>query len=75
MCDNLRVHKCTEVLKVMQEDKVELLFLPSYSPEFSAIESLFRHLKSNLKDVLFKIKEDLADKITRRAKETRKEDI
>ena len=68
VCDNLRSHKCTEVLKVVQENDVELVFLTSYSPEYSAIESLFGWIKNHLKDVIFDTKEKLADKITALAK-------
>ena len=68
VCDNLRSHKCTEVLKVVQKDDVELVFLTSYSPEYSAIESLFGWIKNRLKDVIFDTKEKLVDKITALAK-------
>ena len=68
VCDNLRSHKCTEVLKVVQGPKVELVFLTSYSPEYSAIESLFGWIKNRLKDVIFDTKEKLVDKITALAK-------
>jgi transposase len=43
---------------------VHLLFLSSYSPEFSAIENLFGYLKNQLKDVRFNNKEILANIIT-----------
>ena len=64
ICDNLRSHKCTEVMKVIQHDKVELVFLTSYSPEYSAIESLFGWLKNKMKDAVFDSKETLANKLT-----------
>jgi len=75
VCDNLRSHKCTEVLKVVQKDDVELVFLTSYSPEYSAIESLFGWIKNRLKDVIFDTKEKLANKITALAKMVTKEEI
>ena len=43
--DNLRSHKCTEVLKNYQDPNIEVLFLPPYTPEYSAIESLFHFIK------------------------------
>ncbi len=75
MCDNLRSHKCTEVLKVIQDPNVELLFLSSYSPEFSAIENLFGHLKHQLKDVRFNTKEVLAEIITGLCKKVGQKEI
>ncbi len=43
--DNLSSHKCSEVLKNYQDSNLEVLFLPPYSPEYSAIESLFHFIK------------------------------
>ena len=43
--DNLTSHKTTEAFKCIQEDNVRVLFLPPYTPEYSAIESLFGNLK------------------------------
>ncbi len=44
----------------MADRQVGMLFLPSYSPEFSAIESLFGRTKVELRDKRFKKKEQLA---------------
>ncbi len=37
-----------------------MLFLPAYTPEFSAIESLFGRIKVELRDKSYKKKEQLA---------------
>ena len=75
ICDNLRSHKCTDVMKVVQDDDVEMVFLPSYSTEFSAIESLFGCLKNRLKDMVFSTKENLANLITNMSKDIGIENI
>lgn len=62
--DNLASHKTSEVHKVMQEVHVEMLFLPAYSPEFSAIESLFGRVKVELRDLKYTTKEQLAHAIS-----------
>ena len=43
--DNLGAHKTSETVKVMQDDAADMLFIPSYTPEFSPIENWFSHLK------------------------------
>ena len=40
------------------------MFLSPYSPEFSAIENLFGHIKRKIKDFQFQKKEQLSKKIT-----------
>ncbi len=52
-----------------------MLFLSSYSPEFSAIENLFGYLKNKLKDVRFTSKETLANKITMLSSEVKADRI
>ena len=61
--DNLRSHKCSNVLKNYDNDNIEVLFLPPYTPEYSAIESLFHFIKFRLKDFKFSSKIVLANKI------------
>ncbi len=41
-----------------------MLFLPSYTPEFSAIESLFGRIKVELRDLRYKKMKQLAKMIT-----------
>lgn len=58
--DNLRGHKTSEVIKNYHEENVEVLFLPPFTPEYIAIESLFALLKSKLKDFKFNTKQSLS---------------
>ena len=46
--DNLKSHKCSNVLRNYDDKQIEVLFLAPYSPEFSAIENLFGDIKSKL---------------------------
>ncbi len=48
----------------MGDRRIEMLFLPSYTPEFSAIESLFGRIKVKLRSSKYKKKEQLAKLIT-----------
>jgi transposase len=43
--DNARYQRCTRVQVVAQELGIELLFLPSYSPNLNLIERLWRFVK------------------------------
>lgn len=62
--DNLLAHKSVQVVNVFQgSQRLELLFLPSNSPQFSPIENMFGYLKGKLKDMIFKGKEDLTFKV------------
>ena len=52
-----------------------MLFLSPYSPEFSAIESLFGSIKKKLKDFYFNNKEELATRIITELFKTSSEEI
>jgi len=43
--DNARYQRCKKVMDHAAETKVELLFLPAYSPNLNLIERLWKHLK------------------------------
>ena len=47
--DDLSAHKGDRVRELVEERGAELLFLPSYSPDFSPIEEAFSKLKSSLR--------------------------
>lgn len=47
--DNLRIHKGEKVRQAIEARGCELLFLPSYSPDFSPIEEAFSKLKAFLR--------------------------
>lgn len=49
--DNLAAHKRAEVKALIEEAKCRLVFLPSYSPDFNPIESLFSWLKQRLRSL------------------------
>jgi transposase len=57
--DNLPAHKPTAVRKAIETAGAELHFLPPYSPDFNPIEMAFSKLKSHLKKVAARTKEDL----------------
>jgi len=47
--DNLAAHKSAKVLELIQARKCQLLFFPSYSPDFSPIEETFSKVKAYLR--------------------------
>jgi len=47
--DNLQVHKMKEVRELIEERGCELVFLPSYSPDFNPIEQAFSKVKELLR--------------------------
>jgi transposase len=49
LMDNLAAHKSVRVEEVIQARGCQLLFLPSYSPDFSPIEETFSKLKTSLR--------------------------
>jgi transposase len=49
--DNLAAHKRAEVKTMLEAAGCTLVFLPSYSPDFNPIESLFAWLKARLRSL------------------------
>lgn len=47
--DNLQVHKTKRVRELIEERGCQLLFLPSYSPDFNPIEEAFSKVKGLLR--------------------------
>jgi transposase len=47
--DNLQVHKMRRVRELIEERGCELVFLPSYSPDFNPIEEAFSKVKTILR--------------------------
>lgn len=43
--DNARYQRCSAVIDYAKENSIELLFLPSYSPNLNLIERLWKHVK------------------------------
>ena len=53
--DNARYQRCKRVMEHASSCRVELLFLPAYSPNLNLIERLWKHLKKkSLKNKHFK---------------------
>jgi transposase len=61
--DNLGAHKRSEVRGLIEAAGCELVFLPSYSPDFNPIESLFAWLKARLRSTKARSVEALLDGI------------
>jgi transposase len=47
--DNLQIHKGERVRQAIEARGCQVLFLPSYSPDFSPIEEAFSKLKAFLR--------------------------
>jgi transposase len=61
--DNLSAHKGDRVRELVEERGCEVLFLPSYSPDFSPIEEAFSKLKALLRRAKARTKEALVEAI------------
>ncbi len=46
--DNARYQKCKLVQELAEQLKIELIYLPSYSPSLNLIERLWRHVKKKV---------------------------
>jgi transposase len=46
--DNARYQKCEVVTALAEQLKIELIYLPSYSPNLNLIERLWRHVKQEV---------------------------
>lgn len=63
--DNLPAHKLIAVRTAIEATGAKLYFLPPYSPDFNPIEMAFTKLKSFLKKVAARTKDDLWTAIAR----------
>ncbi len=59
--DNLQLHKGERVRRAIEARGCQVLFLPSYSPDFSPIEEAFSKLKAFLRKVGARTREDLQE--------------
>ena len=57
--DNLSSHKGKRVRELIEAKECHLLFLPAYSPDFSPIEEAFSKIKSVLRSIGARTREDL----------------
>ena len=61
--DNLSSHKGSRVRDLIEEEGCELIYLPSYSPDFNPIEQAFSKLKGHLREACARSHEMLVDVI------------
>jgi transposase len=61
--DNLSSHKGSRVRELIEDKGCELIYLPSYSPDFNPIEQAFSKLKSYLREACARSHEMLVDVI------------
>jgi transposase len=47
--DNLKIHKNPKALELFQKAGIQVIFQPSYSPEFNPIENIFSKQKNHIK--------------------------
>jgi len=57
--DNLSVHKAASIRQAIEARQCQLLFLPSYSPDFTPIEQAFSKIKAILRRLGARTKETL----------------
>ena len=62
--DNLRVHKSARVRQLIEEQGCQLLFLPAYSPDFSATLETFSKVKAFLRRTKARTQEALQEALT-----------
>jgi transposase len=63
LMDNLNIHKSDTTRELIEGCGCEVLFLPSYSPDFSPIEQAWSKLKAHLRRVGARTKEALQEAI------------
>jgi len=61
--DNLGAHRPRRVRELIEQRGCELMYLPSYSPEYNPIEEAFAKLKHLLRKVSARTKEALVEAI------------
>lgn len=73
--DNLQVHKNQAVREAIEARGCELLFLPSYSPDFNPIEHAFSKLKALVRKHKARTKQALDDAIAAALKAVTLQDV
>lgn len=73
--DNLQVHKNQAVREMIEAQGCELLFLPSYSPDFNPIEQAFSKLKALVRKHNARTKRTLDDAIAAALKVVTLQDV
>ena len=73
--DNLQVHKNPAVREMIEAQGCQLLFLPSYSPDFNPIEQAFSKLKTFVRKHKARTKQALDDAIAAALKVVTLQDV
>ncbi len=73
--DNLQVHKNQAVRETIEARGCELLFLPSYSPDFNPIEQAFSKLKTFVRKHKARTKQALDDAVAAALKAVSLQDV
>ncbi len=63
LMDNLSAHQPKRVRELIEQQGCELIYLPSYSPDYNPIEEAFAKIKSLLRKVAARSKEALIEAI------------
>ena len=61
--DNLGAHRPNRVRELIEERGCELMYLPSYSPDYNPIEEAFAKIKNLLRNAAARSKETLVEAI------------
>ncbi len=61
--DNLRAHHCKEVGGLIQSKGAYPVYLPPYSPDLNPIEQMWSKMKSKLRAMRVRIKDDLVQAV------------
>jgi transposase len=61
--DNLSAHKGQRIKELIEERNCELVYLPSYSPDFNPIEEAFSKIKGLLRKIEARTRETLVEAI------------
>jgi transposase len=62
--DNLSAHKSARVREIIEQRGCELIYLPSYSPDFNPIEEAFAKIKDILRRAGARTKDALVDALS-----------
>jgi transposase len=62
--DNLPTHKVSGISELIKKAGAKLLYLPPYSPDYNPIEKMWSKIKSILRKMKARSKEDLTEALT-----------
>ena len=48
--DNWSIHKCKKIKEILRQMRVDIIYLPAYTPQFAPIEMCFSMLKNKLRN-------------------------